>query len=57
MTKAGAPIDHWLAARGWKPFPFQREVWKGERPLAEILKDHGVTESGWREAKRARGKP
>lgn len=34
----------------------QREVWKGERPLAQILQEYGVTESDWREAKRARGK-
>lgn len=46
----GLPTEEMMKA-------IQREVWKGERPLAEILKDHGVTESGWREAKRARGKP
>lgn len=46
----GLPTEEMMKA-------IQREVWKGERPLAEILKEHGVTESGWREAKRARAKP
>lgn len=45
----GAPSEDVMKA-------IQREVWKGERPLADILKDHGVTETGWREAKRTRGK-
>ena len=23
-----APLTEWFATRGWKPAPFQREVWK-----------------------------
>ena len=23
-----APVEQWLAARGWASFPFQREVWQ-----------------------------
>jgi hypothetical protein len=33
-----------------------QEVWKGERPLAETLARHGLTEEEWRELKRARAK-
>ncbi len=51
MTKAGAPIDHWLAARGWKPFPFQREVWKavaqGRSGLLHATTGSGKTYAVW----------
>jgi len=32
----------------------QKEVWKGEKPLADILAAHGMTELEWRAQKRAR---
>jgi hypothetical protein len=31
----------------------QRAIWKGERPLQEILAEHGLTELEWRAMKRA----
>ena len=30
----------------------QREIWKGERPLVEILGSYGLTEATWRALKR-----
>lgn len=44
----------WLAARGWKPFPFQREVWaamgRGESGLPHATTGSGKTFAGWLEA-------
>ncbi|MBK9258717.1 MAG: DUF2169 domain-containing protein [Polyangiaceae bacterium] len=31
----------------------QRAIWKGERPIQQILAEHGLTELEWRAAKRA----
>ncbi|MGZ5272148.1 MAG: DEAD/DEAH box helicase, partial [Ramlibacter sp.] len=28
-TSRSSPASTWMAARGWKPFAFQREVWSG----------------------------
>ena len=46
MPKTSAsPVDQWLAGRGWKSFPFQREVW---RAIAEGRSGmlHATTGSG-----------
>lgn len=34
----------------------QREIWKGERPLATILSEHGITEPAWRALRKRAGK-
>jgi hypothetical protein len=31
----------------------QRAIWKGDRPIQQILAEHGMTELEWRAAKRA----
>ena len=28
QLRPGQAVDAWFAERGWKPFPFQRKVWK-----------------------------
>ena len=51
MKKAGAPVDAWLAARGWRPFPFQREVWaalaQGRSGLLHATTGSGKTYAVW----------
>jgi superfamily II DNA/RNA helicase len=41
----------WLAARGWAPFPFQREVWdamaRGESGLLHATTGAGKTYAVW----------
>nr|GFD47880.1 hypothetical protein [Tanacetum cinerariifolium] len=41
----------WFAARGWKPFPFQKEVWaavaRGESGLLHASTGAGKTYSVW----------
>lgn len=45
------PIDHWFAARGWKIFPFQREVWnmalQGQSGLLHASTGSGKTYAVW----------
>src|ERR1700760_774438 len=66
-----AAVDRWLAARGWKPFAFQREVWRamaeGRSGLLHANTGTGKTLAAWLGAlraphgaeppARARGKP
>ena len=44
-------LDAWLAARGWKPFKFQREVWKaiagGRSGLLHATTGAGKTYAVW----------
>ncbi|MCA1245273.1 ligase-associated DNA damage response DEXH box helicase [Massilia sp. MS-15] len=44
-------VDAWFAARGWKPFPFQRAVWKaalqGESGLLHANTGAGKTFAVW----------
>ncbi|HYF41475.1 MAG TPA: ligase-associated DNA damage response DEXH box helicase [Ramlibacter sp.] len=51
MAPPRSPIEEWLAARGWKPFPFQREVWaavaKGESGLLHATTGSGKTYAVW----------
>jgi ATP-dependent Lhr-like helicase len=53
MTKsqAEAAVDAWLAARGWKVFPFQRAVWKaalaGQSGLLHANTGAGKTYAVW----------
>ncbi|MCM5570835.1 ligase-associated DNA damage response DEXH box helicase [Burkholderiaceae bacterium FT117] len=54
MSKAAVPIaaaDRWFAARGLKPFAFQREVWRamrdGESGLLHATTGAGKTWSAW----------
>jgi len=45
------PLDAWFAARGWKPFTFQREVWKaigeGRSGLLHATTGAGKTYAVW----------
>ena len=45
------PLDTWFAARGWKPFTFQREVWKaigeGRSGLLHATTGAGKTYAVW----------
>ena len=52
MSKAvKAALDAWFAARGWKPFKFQREVWKavaqGRSGLLHATTGAGKTYAVW----------
>lgn len=44
-------IERWFASRGWKPFPFQREVWRlyraGESGLMHAATGTGKTYAAW----------
>ncbi|RYE89758.1 MAG: DEAD/DEAH box helicase, partial [Oxalobacteraceae bacterium] len=44
-------VDAWFAERGWKPFPFQRKVWKaferGESGLLHAATGAGKTYALW----------
>ena len=46
-----APIEAWFAARGWTPFPFQREVWSamqsGHSGLLHATTGSGKTHAVW----------
>lgn len=59
-----APSDlanAWFAARGWKPFAFQRQVWaaveRGESGLVHASTGAGKTYAAWLGALRAFAKP
>jgi ATP-dependent helicase Lhr and Lhr-like helicase len=45
------PAEGWFAARGWEPFPFQREVWQaylhGESGLLHATTGAGKTYAAW----------
>lgn len=51
----------WFAARGWKPFAFQRQVWaavgRGESGLLHASTGAGKTYAVWLAALRAFAKP
>ncbi|HMQ33502.1 MAG TPA: ligase-associated DNA damage response DEXH box helicase [Chloroflexaceae bacterium] len=52
MTEGAlAPAEAWLAARGWRPFAFQREVWaaylRGESGLVHATTGAGKTYAAW----------
>ena len=53
-----AAAEAWFAARGWKPFPFQREVWRamaaGESGLLNATTGAGKTYAVWLGALRRR---
>jgi ATP-dependent helicase Lhr and Lhr-like helicase len=44
-------VDAWFASRGWRPFPFQREVWnayrQGESGLIHAATGTGKTYAAW----------
>ena len=45
------PVERWFEARGWEPFPFQREVWRrylaGESGLVHVATGFGKTLAAW----------
>lgn len=49
--EAGASVQPWLAARGWQPFPFQREVWQavaeGRSGMLHATTGSGKTYAVW----------
>ncbi len=52
MPKTSAsPVDQWLAGRGWKSFPFQREVWQaiaeGRSGMLHATTGSGKTYAVW----------
>ncbi|RTL20389.1 MAG: ligase-associated DNA damage response DEXH box helicase [Burkholderiales bacterium] len=51
MATTTAPTIEWLAARGWKAFPFQREVWRemarGRSGLLHATTGSGKTLAVW----------
>lgn len=52
MTKPLASLaERWFTSRGWKPFPFQRDVWdavsKGESGLLHATTGSGKTYAVW----------
>lgn len=51
MTPDLAPADAWFAARGWRPFDFQREVWAamadGSSGLLHATTGSGKTYAVW----------
>ncbi|MBU1357487.1 MAG: ligase-associated DNA damage response DEXH box helicase [Gammaproteobacteria bacterium] len=53
------PLNDWLASRGWKPFKFQREVWKaiaeGRSGLLHATTGAGKTYAVWLGALQAFG--
>ena len=50
-TRARQALDDWFAARGWKPFKFQREVWKaiagGKSGMLHATTGAGKTYAVW----------
>ncbi|HSJ09564.1 MAG TPA: ligase-associated DNA damage response DEXH box helicase, partial [Longimicrobiales bacterium] len=51
VTRATAVARDWFRARGWKPFAFQREVWRayqdGESGLVHAATGTGKTYAAW----------
>jgi ATP-dependent Lhr-like helicase len=51
MTRGGSPGQRWMAARGWKPFAFQREVWQavaqGRSGMLHATTGAGKTYAVW----------
>lgn len=51
MAKSGSKADAWFASQGWKPLPFQTEVWgryaKGESGLVHSSTGSGKTYAVW----------
>jgi ATP-dependent Lhr-like helicase len=51
MTAARETVDAWFAARGWKPFTFQRAVWRayaeGDSGLVHAATGTGKTLAVW----------
>jgi ATP-dependent Lhr-like helicase len=51
VTESPAPAEAWFAARGWRPFPFQREVWAamaaGRSGLLHATTGSGKTYAVW----------
>ncbi len=51
MAGRGSQVQAWLAARGWKPFAFQREVWdavaQGRSGLLHATTGSGKTYAVW----------
>lgn len=49
--EAGASVQPWMAARGWQPFPFQREVWQavaeGRSGMLHATTGSGKTYAVW----------
>ncbi|MEP6826079.1 MAG: DEAD/DEAH box helicase, partial [Ramlibacter sp.] len=47
----GRPVRDWIAGRGWKPFTFQREVWKavaqGRSGMLHATTGSGKTYAVW----------
>ncbi|MDP3759165.1 MAG: ligase-associated DNA damage response DEXH box helicase [Ramlibacter sp.] len=47
----GSPVENWLAARGWQPFDFQREVWQavaqGRSGMLHATTGSGKTYAVW----------
>jgi len=60
-TAVKAALDAWFEARGWKPFKFQREVWKavaaGHSGLLHATTGAGKTYAVWLGALRAFSSP
>ena len=50
-NKSLGPVEQWLAARGWKSFPFQREVWQavaeGRSGMLHATTGSGKTYAVW----------
>ncbi len=51
QEQAFATVHQWFASRGWKPFPFQEEVWRaylaGESGLIHAATGTGKTYAAW----------
>lgn len=60
-TKVKAALDAWFTARGWKPFKFQRDVWKaiaqGQSGLLHATTGAGKTYAVWLGALQAFSQP
>jgi ATP-dependent helicase Lhr and Lhr-like helicase len=50
-TSTGLAAEHWLSARGWQPFEFQREVWaaiaQGRSGMLHATTGSGKTYAVW----------
>ena len=61
MPAASNLANTWFAARGWKPFAFQRQVWaavgRGESGLVHASTGTGKTYAVWLAALRAFATP
>ena len=51
LTAEQPAADAWFAARGWSPFPFQRQVWQayldGRSGLIHAATGTGKTQAAW----------